>query len=102
MLGLGLFAAGGLKQLRIDHEADLHRLGKDLQRCRGHRRAEGLVQPFLKMAVGHSDRQLFFLPAKVGMAFKPQFVTRRADTPHDGLLQSCHDLTVTNNHCIPR
>ena len=105
LLGLGLFLAGSLEQLRIDDEANLHGSGEDLGGSRRNRCAEGLLQPFLKMAVGHTDRQLVALPPKARVAGKPQLVAitpLRPDAPDDRLLQRRHYLGFTVYHGIPR
>src|SRR5207237_976141 len=62
---------------------------------------EGLLQPFLEMAVGHADDQLIVGPAEPRVPLEPELVARLADPLADRLRQGQFDVALECDHGAP-
>jgi hypothetical protein len=80
----------------------LHRLAEDLGNGSAYCRVECLVQPFLEMAIGNTDRQPVGIPAEFGVSFKPEFIAWLPDASSNRLPERRHDVALTDDQGIPR
>jgi hypothetical protein len=101
LLRLGLLAAGGLEQLRVDGEPDFERLAEHFAGGGRDGRAEGLLEPLLEVPVGDADRQPALPPGELGVPLEPELVARLADPPGDGPAHGRRDVALAADHGIP-